>query len=237
MELRTITCPNCGATTTNHHNCEYCGSLLVRLISKELTIEDDIFGEHAYIIPGLEKALEENLYLQEALTPDQTIVTTIEDSNNPDDAFQILPALDVSLGTNRTSPFQNSEIPSIALRLSFLINSINEEQAHIARDAYQNFKELSISQLFVEQQWQYGIDYYINFGKDILNAAHICSKLAESIAFWDEDSSIICYSNIVKKQQLTLVNKEEQWSNSGIIWASIGVITLGIIIFIMLIGL
>lgn len=35
MEAGTITCPNCGANTTNHQNCEYCGSLLVQVADKE----------------------------------------------------------------------------------------------------------------------------------------------------------------------------------------------------------
>ena len=29
-EIKTYTCPNCGAQITNTRNCEYCGSLLVR---------------------------------------------------------------------------------------------------------------------------------------------------------------------------------------------------------------
>lgn len=35
MEAQTITCPNCGANTTNHQNCEYCGSLLVQIANKD----------------------------------------------------------------------------------------------------------------------------------------------------------------------------------------------------------
>lgn len=32
MDIKTIICPNCGASTSNFHNCEYCGSFLVRKV-------------------------------------------------------------------------------------------------------------------------------------------------------------------------------------------------------------
>ena len=38
MELQAITCPNCGANTSNHQNCEYCGSFLVRQVSRGVDV-------------------------------------------------------------------------------------------------------------------------------------------------------------------------------------------------------
>lgn len=42
MEAQTITCPNCGANTTNHQNCEYCGSFLVRQVSRGVDVSNYI---------------------------------------------------------------------------------------------------------------------------------------------------------------------------------------------------
>lgn len=57
-EIKTIVCPNCGANTTNHQNCEYCGSMLVRCyemmgINEDGNEEDEkevlkLFGKSAY---------------------------------------------------------------------------------------------------------------------------------------------------------------------------------------------
>lgn len=57
-EIKTIVCPNCGANTTNHQNCEYCGSMLVRCyemmgIDEDSDEEDEkevfkLFGKSAY---------------------------------------------------------------------------------------------------------------------------------------------------------------------------------------------
>ncbi len=233
MELKTIICPNCGANTTNFHNCEYCGSLLVRFASQEIAIEDDVFGDKAYSISGLDKTLEENLLIQEALPPSQTVVTLVEDVDNPDDFLQICPAQDVSLGTDRESPFKDTIGPSLALRMSFMVNSLNEQEAAFARQMCQNFKSLTISQLFTEQQWQYGADYYIDFGKDVQSAVHICSKLAQTIAGWDKSTLTQCDTTIVQKDKISLVNQDGHWSRSKIIWAAIlWLLLCGILTFI-----
>lgn len=57
-EIKTIVCPNCGANTTNHQNCEYCGSMLVRCYEMMGIDEDsdekgkngvlELFGKSAY---------------------------------------------------------------------------------------------------------------------------------------------------------------------------------------------
>lgn len=40
MELHSITCPNCGANTTNPFNCEYCGSFLVQKAHQGIDLTD-----------------------------------------------------------------------------------------------------------------------------------------------------------------------------------------------------
>ncbi|MBO5581474.1 MAG: hypothetical protein J5948_03060 [Bacteroidales bacterium] len=64
-QVQTIVCPNCGANASNHQNCEYCGSLLVRFRSLGEDINDKVFGKNAYIVPELEDNLKRNLLQQE----------------------------------------------------------------------------------------------------------------------------------------------------------------------------
>ena len=61
MELTAICCPNCGANTINHQNCEYCGSLFVRY--RDLGIKFDKQKYEDQIV-GLEAALRDNLSAQ-----------------------------------------------------------------------------------------------------------------------------------------------------------------------------
>ena len=60
-QLHTIVCPNCGASASNHQNCEYCGSLLVRFADKNISIDENQFGHSAFKFSGLEEALTKNL--------------------------------------------------------------------------------------------------------------------------------------------------------------------------------
>lgn len=53
-----LTCPNCGAAATNHKNCEYCNSLLVRFVEKGIEIDQSRYGKDAWVFPGLNEMLE-----------------------------------------------------------------------------------------------------------------------------------------------------------------------------------
>ena len=64
MEEKTLRCPNCGANATNHDNCEYCGSLLVRFVEKGIDLSKTSYTSNAEVFPGLIKELEQNLALQ-----------------------------------------------------------------------------------------------------------------------------------------------------------------------------
>lgn len=65
MENIALRCPNCGASATNHQNCEYCGSLLVRFIDKQIVLDENKYGSKSFKLKGLENALRRNLEEQE----------------------------------------------------------------------------------------------------------------------------------------------------------------------------
>ena len=65
-ELKSYTCPNCGANTTDARNCEFCGSLLVRFVEKGIDLSQTTYLDDTETFPGLINALKQNLQLQES---------------------------------------------------------------------------------------------------------------------------------------------------------------------------
>lgn len=43
--MKAIVCPNCGANATNHENCEFCGSLLVRFEDLNIQYDEDNYND------------------------------------------------------------------------------------------------------------------------------------------------------------------------------------------------
>ena len=74
--LTAINCPNCGAATTNHKNCEYCGSLLVRFVDKGIELAQTSYINNAKVLPGLIEKLTENLEIQKE-DPNASVVTDV----------------------------------------------------------------------------------------------------------------------------------------------------------------
>lgn len=84
--IASIVCPNCGANSTNHKKCDFCGSVLIRFADKDVKDLDAKFGKSVRFIPGLDVALEENLSLQETCPENSLVITRIlppkEERNN-----------------------------------------------------------------------------------------------------------------------------------------------------------
>ncbi len=76
MAEQYLKCPNCGANATNHQNCEYCGSLLVRFVEKGIDLSKTTYMTNEGVFPGLAEELHRNLRLQKD-NPD-VVVTDIE---------------------------------------------------------------------------------------------------------------------------------------------------------------
>lgn len=96
-QVQTIVCPNCGASATNHRNCEYCGSLLVRFTDKNIPLDETKYGHSAFKFTGLEDALTKNLE-EQARTSGRNHIHTFINS----------PALSLSLDV--TNPKAQTEM-------------------------------------------------------------------------------------------------------------------------------
>lgn len=65
---KTIVCPNCGAVSSNLDNCEYCGSILVKIASifqeegKDVTkeLKELGIGKSVYVNPAIVESIERN---------------------------------------------------------------------------------------------------------------------------------------------------------------------------------
>ena len=55
MEAQTITCPNCGASTSGEYNCEYCGSFLVQKAHQGIDMTDYVQIATQYANPKVLK--------------------------------------------------------------------------------------------------------------------------------------------------------------------------------------
>lgn len=192
--ISTIVCPNCGANPQNHNNCEYCGSLLVRFVDKNIPIVEEKYGKKANTFDGLKEALIINLQEQEKTSGHNHIHTLIK-------AFPLVQTLDVTnpKSQNELVEFKLPDNTPVIVRPKYtgtdeqsLVICIRfyETTKPINRDgqikAHVLFKQMDIFPLFSLQidDFEY-IDgniagkvyqYYLNFGRDIDGAASIITQ-------------------------------------------------------------
>ena len=82
IRLQTIVCPNCGANTTNHENCEFCGSLLVRFEDKNIEFDEDNYNDPGIVDTKLGDIL--SVHLMTAKQPGIGGVCTHIAESDPD---------------------------------------------------------------------------------------------------------------------------------------------------------
>lgn len=117
-QISTIVCPNCGANTTNRRNCEYCGSMLVRFVDKNIAIDQDIFSKDDLSLSSVVVNLKKNLELQNELSSTDVVLTEIRSEGK--DMYKItrgpnLGAPDIWIyGGNVTSETKYPMYPGVA---------------------------------------------------------------------------------------------------------------------------
>lgn len=203
-ELKTYVCPNCGASTTNTQNCEYCGSLLVRFAEKGIDISNTSYKSDAKILPGLVYELQTNLKIQEELKgePVETeIIWRDEDSKwkergrwdslkivSPNDLFQDCSQINTEEAVGLILVL---EIPLLQNELDAPSNAINEKGKKIIEElkqlaSYPLFKshlseglvDSDLCEGLVDDEVKWNIwEYFIDFGKDVKGAARLTSEI------------------------------------------------------------
>lgn len=207
-QVSTIVCPNCGASTSNRHNCEYCGSLLVRFITKDIPLDD--YQKNTFVYDGIESALKTNLLLQETSGNDKICITDVFSDNGELD-IKFVPSADATFGLDTPyNPFENASKPSLAVRVPFQVNSPNLEFAFEERKALAAFKQMDIFPLFTEVGSQYNMTYYIDFGKDYESASRMFTNIMKKVYNCTEKTTLIFNSSTIDKK-----NYKVQVDDSG----------------------
>lgn len=228
-----IVCPNCGASTTNGHNCDYCGSLLVRFIAENKSVDKTTFGGDSTEILGLKEELRKNLSYQKIKKDDEIVVTSIIDSN--DNIVQVVETAHCNLGTVGENPFLGIYDKGITLRVTFETRNEDEDFAQSERTRLNWFKKQSYYFLFTQQNLPAGTYYYIDFGEDIENAAKLISAMLMSEGASNEEYSFetrMVTANSLSNENGLIYDNTAEKSKRAITLASI--ITISIIVVIKL---
>ena len=208
MELKTYVCPNCGANTTNTHNCEYCGSLLVRFVEKGIDLSHTTYTNNDAVFPGLIEELRRNLKLQEEIH-DLGVATDfykqIEDRND---------GICISSGQSWMDGSISPEfLPNkIQLCISFDFDTYSnvdikelKEYNDIMDAQLAKFRQLDSFPLFTPHNGaytdndglaRYGREYAINFGKDAEGAARLISEILIKVKGWSPTEPYDIFTNV-----------------------------------------
>lgn len=177
-QTRTIVCPNCGANPTNHHNCEYCGSMLVRFVDKNLNLDINKYGKNAEVtIDGLEESIKSNLLMQKHPIENNIPITEIV-SEDGEEGYQVLPTNEATFGIDKPNPYSGQI--GLVLRIPFLVRSNNATVSEDAQARLRFFKKTDCYSLFDKVVVPEGEYYLLDCGEDHITASRILSDVISS---------------------------------------------------------
>lgn len=254
MEANVIKCPNCGASSTNHTNCEYCGSLLVRFVDKGIDLSTTSYLTNDKVYAGLIDALKQNLDRQEL--SDSAVETGI--------FYKSSPTVKLSRKRHGVATVFRSDSTTwsdgdpiklgdknrgLVIKFSFDIhaegNDVSDER--IERQ-HQDFKALGSFPLFTPHTGIYmrpgsssrfrSQEYAIDFGQDVEGAARLISEVLSKVYGIPEDAQLIYLGeedqtpDEKKKEEDKPEKKEVKYT----LWQKIGIGISVVILFFLLLG-
>lgn len=254
MEANVIKCPNCGASSTNHTNCEYCGSLLVRFVDKGIDLSTTSYLTNDKVYTGLIDALKQNLDRQEL--SDSAVETGIFYKSSPT----------VKLSCKRhgvTTVFRSGSTTwsdgdpiklgdknrGLVIKFSFDIHAEeNDVSDKRIEKQHQEFKALGSFPLFTSHSGIYmrpgsssrfrSQEYAIDFGQDVEGAARLISEVLSKVYGIPEDAQLIYLGeeDQTPEEKKKVEDKPEEKEVKGYtLWQKIGIgITIAILFFLLL---
>ena len=183
---KVLNCPNCGAATSNLKNCEYCGSLFVRFVDKNIEINSALYGKDAFVFPELLEALKKNFEMQEN-SQGTHFICTDADIKELNLGVQFISSNLLPL-PDGTLAYPVASYPSIAVVFYFIKQTAD----------LQMFKEMDIFPLFTDisdetlPDGHYNIQYSIDFGADYFGAAQLFTRIAFQVYGANEASKCVC---------------------------------------------
>jgi hypothetical protein len=198
MDIQSAICPNCGAHITNLQNCEFCGSLLIRLQHQGISIEQAGYKDDSKVFKGLEKALNRNLELQRSTNHTVGITTDIYVEQYGEVKNYCLASVIKGLVTLNGKTF----FPAVEgdgndhLMVVFVFRPDWESGGELR---LRKFRNLDIYELFTEEiEWNNGTkcyEYAIDFGNDAKGAAQLLSKVIHEVFSIPYETNLDCYTN------------------------------------------
>ncbi len=197
MEANVIKCPNCGASSSNRTNCEYCGSLLVRFVDKGIDLGATSYLSNEKVYDGLIEALTQNLNRQELSASNvETLILyksspTVKLSRKRHGVVTIFRSGSCTWSDGDPIKLGDGN-NGLVIKFSFDIHA-EEKDASDERieKQHQAFLALSSSPLFTKHTGIYmrpgsscrfrSQEYAIDFGKDVEGAARLISEVLSKV--------------------------------------------------------
>lgn len=189
-EQKTLTCPNCGAAITNHRNCEFCGSLLVRFVDKGIDLSKTTYLNDNATFKGLAEALQRNLELQNSTM--ENVVTDIYDKYN-----------NYKLCVMRSA--SSKWLDGTMLQLSDSQNGLTvvkcfSDSNYRDKEREARLRKLDSFHLFtvhssIRDGWRCR-EYAIDFGSDADGAARLISELLTKVYLYPANYTLSCHTNV-----------------------------------------
>ena len=208
-DIKTYTCPNCGAQITNTRNCEYCGSLLVRFAVHGIDVTKTEYMNDDYVFPGLKEELEKNLKLQKE-HPGKPIATDIfkEFSDGTMVCMCILNSDNTVWSDNTPVDLESSE-SGLRIALDFCKSNESSIACKEFNDRMDSelskFKKLDSFPLFTSHYNQnfiqhgferYGYEYVLDFGEDAEGAARLVSEILTKVEGVSVEENVDMFTNV-----------------------------------------
>jgi len=207
MEANVIKCPNCGASSTNHTNCEYCGSLLVRFVDKGIDLSTTSYLTNSKVYAGLIDALKQNLDRQEL--SESAVETGIFYKSSPTVKLSRKRHGVATVFRSGSTTWSDGDPIKLGDKNRGLVikfsfdkhaegNDVSDER--IERQ-HQDFKSLGSFPLFTSHSSIYirpgsssrfrSQEYAIDFGQDVEGAARLISEVLSKVYGIPEDAQLV----------------------------------------------
>ena len=251
-EIKTYTCPNCGAQITNTRNCEYCGSLLVRFAVHGIDVTKTEYMNDDYVFPGLKEELEKNLKLRKE-HPSMSVATDIYKKNSDGTMF-CMGILNCNNTYWQDDTLNDLESSESGLRIDLNFCKFNDSSCKEANDRNDSelskFKKLDSFPLFTSHYNQnhinstgaecYGYEYAIDFGEDAEGAARLVSEILTKVYGVSVEENVDMFTNvgndIATARNNWYKNHGFQTSNSGCMVAATALLVPTVYTVIKLLG-
>lgn len=209
MEANVIKCPNCGASSSNHTNCEYCGSLLVRFVDKGIDLSSTSYLTNDFVYEGVIDALKQNLERQE-LNPGKLVTTDIcykSSSTVKLSRKRHGVAVVGRTGSAHWNDGDNIKLGEgemgLVIKFSFDVVADGEDASgDRIQNQYEKFQKLSSLPLFTHHTGIYMRpgssnrfrcrEYAIDFGQDYEGAARLISEVLDKVYEIPHDGKLTC---------------------------------------------